>query len=181
MVNKHLVFIVTKSYFDIDKFKFILGLFAVSCAVAFYSCAIRAYETEEIVEEVLDTQKAASTQKFVPSTDKYDETADIMYEKYAHETDAVREGYSEIRLTEVQTNNEKGPFTIQIGAFVREYRAVKLLNSAKETLDTDIYYELINNQYKVRLAEEYPTKTSALPTLEKLWGLGFYGAFIAKK
>jgi len=185
MVNKQLVFIMTKSYFNINKFKISLGVFAACCSMAFYSCAIHAYETEEIVEEVLDTQKAASTEKLVASTEKYDESSENLYEK------EKREGFDETTRnldgkeikegsSEVQTMAEKGPFTIQIGAFNREYRAVNLLNSARQTLNTDVYYQFINSQFKVRLGE-FPTKADALGTLEKLWGLGFYGAFIAKK
>lgn len=160
---------MTKSYFNIDKFRIGLGVFAAFCSLAFYSCSIRGYETEEIVEEILDTQKAASTQKFVPSTERYDETAENMYREEQNE-----------RSSEVQPTIEKGPFTIQIGAFVKEYRAINLFNSARQTLNTEIYYELINSQYKVRLGE-FPTKADAMGTLEKLWNLGFYGAFIAKK
>lgn len=185
MVNKQLVFIMTKSYFNMNKFKIILGVFAACCSLAYYSCSIRGYETEEIVEEVLDTQKAASTEKFVASTEKYDETSESLYEKDKKEkydqttrnldTKEIKEGSSEVRPT-----IEKGPFTIQIGAFNIESNAVNLLNSARQTLNTDVYYEFINSQFKVRLGE-FPTKADAQSTLEKLRSLGFHGAFIAKK
>jgi cell division septation protein DedD len=204
MVNKQLVFIMTKSYFNISKFKISLGVIAACCSLACCSCTIRGYETEEIVEEILDTQKAASTQKFVPSTEKYDasteeytastekynastekydasiEKYDASIEKHDATTENLYEKDIKVGSSEVQPTIERGPFTIQIGAFHKEYHAVNLLNSARQTLNTDIYYEFINSQYKVRLGE-FPTKADAMGTLEKLWNLGFYGAFIAKK
>ena len=71
----------------------------------------------------------------------------------------------------------KGLFTIQLGAFIDEANAVSLLNSAKQFFGDDVYYNLMNDLYKVRVGL-FTSETEASVVLEKIKKKGFGDSFI---
>ena len=104
-----------------------------------------------------------------------------------YETGETKEGVSGNPQTET-TNKlgteklayelpNKGLFTIQLGAFIDEANAVSLLNSAKQFFSDDVYYNLINDLYKVRVGL-FTSETEAAVVLEKIKKKGFGDSFI---
>lgn len=103
------------------------------------------------------------------------------------ETGETQEGVSGNPQTETTNKPEteklayelpnKGLFTIQLGAFIDEANAVSLSNSAKQFFGNDVYYNLINDLYKVRVGL-FTSETEAAVVLEKIKQKGFEDSFI---
>jgi hypothetical protein len=70
-------------------------------------------------------------------------------------------------------------FAIQIGAFSVESNAVDFSKKAKQVLNYDITWYLIDGIYKVRLANSY-SRAEALSILNKVIEAGFKDSFVVQ-
>jgi cell division septation protein DedD len=78
------------------------------------------------------------------------------------------------------TNSQKREsysFIVQIGAFVMPSNFQRFYEEAKYRLGNDVYYEQINNLYKIRIGR-FNTKGEALNYLETVIRQGYPDAFV---
>ena len=79
----------------------------------------------------------------------------------------------------VGSNVPQVKYTIQIGAYEVESNAQDMLNKAKSYFSSDVYFDLNDNIYQVRIGKVSSTD-EALLLLDKIKNAGFYDAFITK-
>lgn len=106
---------------------------------------------------------------------------DIKHEEETITADTVKtvtetsEKKNEIKEEEVV--NESYTFIVQVGAFFVPFNFERFYSTAKEKLGESVYYEMINNLYKIRLGR-FNNRAEALQLLDHVKSLGYYDAFI---
>jgi hypothetical protein len=137
------------------------------CSFAFIciSCSTYAYEYVEY-DEKLDGKDTSLVSKYLTPVDTNNKNIQIKSE------DISNKKFSDITV--------KGPFTIQLGAFLNESYAIDFVNSASDKLDRNITYKFSDGFYKV-VTGNFETKPDALIELEKIINLGFTDSFIVLK
>jgi len=76
-------------------------------------------------------------------------------------------------------DNKKDSYTyiIQVGAFIVKTNFERFYERAKIVLGPDVYYELQNDLYKIRIGK-FNVRAEAILQLDKIKGQGYIDAFI---
>ncbi len=106
--------------------------------------------------------------------------ADIKHEEKTIKADTVKtvtETSEKKEEIKEEVKSESFIFIVQVGAFFVTYNFERFYENAKAKLGENIYYEMINDLYKIRLGR-FDTKAEALQLLDHVKGLGYDDAFI---
>lgn len=76
-----------------------------------------------------------------------------------------------------EVKSESFTFIVQVGAFFMTYNFERFYENAKAKLGENIYYEMINDLYKIRTGR-FDNKAEALQLLDHVKSLGYDDAFI---
>ncbi|MCI0449594.1 MAG: SPOR domain-containing protein [Chlorobi bacterium] len=71
-------------------------------------------------------------------------------------------------------------FTVQIGAFINKDNFERFLALAKQKVGGDVYYELQNGIYKIRIGT-FNNRAEAMKYWEQARRLGYFDAFVITK
>jgi SPOR domain len=147
-------------------YRSVLILSAFAAFLAFAGCNSATYEIIEVEEEV----EIKEEMKTVDS--------DIKTENFTSET-PVENKEPETRYTEKQVISRT--YVIQIGAYISEYSAEKLVRRASTKIaDPNISYKFVDGLYKVRLSREFQDKNEAIEYLKTIWALRFGDSFVVE-
>lgn len=138
--------------------KNLLLLICISAVfVFFYSCNSTGYDIEDVEKaDTVTTHHRTEVKK---------------------ETEALKPEIKEEPVEILPKITRK--FTIQIGAFQSESRAIETMNKAHSLISYEIYYNLFNGLYKVRFGE-FDTLPEALQVLESIRNSGFGDSFVVE-
>lgn len=133
--------------------KYLIVLF-LSLAFIYFGCSSGEYETETHEIEYVEKTLKIDTVKKVP--------LDTVTKKENTDIKNPRDSYS---------------YIVQIGAFIIKENFERFFESAKQRLGEDVFYELSNTLYKIRIGK-YSDKAESLKQLDYVKSRGFLDAFI---
>jgi cell division protein FtsN len=125
---------------------------SIALALIYYGCSSGEYELEE---HQID---------YVEKTLKIDTVKKVA-------VDTSQNNYKD------NTSKDSYSYIVQIGAFFVKTNFDRFFARAKQTLGVEVFYEFMNNLYKIRIGK-YSDKAEALKQLNFVKGYGFYDAFI---
>jgi len=132
---------------------FIIGsLLALGCIL--FGCGSGEYDLEEHqIDYVEKTLKVDTIKKVVEEKKQEDSNKDNTSKK------------------------ESFTFVVQIGAFFVKSNFDRFFSKAQQKLGQDVYFDLINNLYKIRIGK-YSNKSDALKQLDNVKSQGYFDAFV---
>ena len=128
---------------------------AILCGIILIGCGSGAYDLDE--SKIKKEEKTVITDTLKTVTENREEVKEIK--------------------ENVSNKTESFTFIVQIGAFMIPYNFERFYANAKLVLGSEVYYELINDLFKIRIGS-FSNKAEALQLLDNVKSKGYYDAFV---